>query len=359
MKSQKLGLLLGANVIAACLVMQGCKAPKAAGPAPESVAIKETQEQPAVKPVKPTPSPVETKEQEVPAAPIVEVKPLPPPPKAVEPVATPEAKKDASVYTVRSGDTLSGISAKLNVRMGAIISLNPGINPNRIRIGQKIKIPAGVTVPEEKDAPKAVKATAANTKAPATKAVKPYTGATKEYVVRSGDSLGRIAYENGIKIRQLKEMNGLKSDDIRIGQKLRIPAEKQAAARKEVKANNAGAKKSTEVVAVAEKPEAKPEEKKPEEAAVSVAAEVAPVAVTETPAVETPAADASAVKDSAPVAAEPATPATTEYTVKEGEDIVSVAISCGVSPSALMDLNGLKAGDTLKAGQKLKLPASR
>jgi serine/threonine-protein kinase len=45
------------------------------------------------------------------------------------------------------------------------------------------------------------------------------------------------------------------------------------------------------------------------------------------------------------------------YIVKDGDDLVSVSIACGISPSQLMDLNGLKAGDTIKPGDKLKLPA--
>ncbi|MBO7130577.1 MAG: LysM peptidoglycan-binding domain-containing protein, partial [Fibrobacterales bacterium] len=62
-------------------------------------------------------------------------------------------------------------------------------------------------------------------------AFKPYTGPTKEYVVKGGDSLGKIAYANGITIKCLKEMNGLKSNNIRIGQKLKVPAEKPVAER--------------------------------------------------------------------------------------------------------------------------------
>lgn len=46
------------------------------------------------------------------------------------------------------------------------------------------------------------------------------------------------------------------------------------------------------------------------------------------------------------------------YTVKEGEDLFSVAIDWGISPSRLMELNGIKPGDWINAGQKLKLPAN-
>lgn len=64
-----------------------------------------------------------------------------------------------------------------------------------------------------------------------------------------------------------------------------------------------------------------------------------------------PAAAESATPDSAPASS------SATYTAKEGDDIVSIAIAYGISPSRLMDLNDLKAGDSIKAGQVLKLPA--
>lgn len=45
---------------------------------------------------------------------------------------------------------------------------------------------------------------------------------TKIYVVRPGDSLSKIARQNGTTPKALKTVNGLKNDVIRVGQKLRI-----------------------------------------------------------------------------------------------------------------------------------------
>ena len=42
------------------------------------------------------------------------------------------------------------------------------------------------------------------------------------YHVKSGDTLGHIAKRHKVSIRQLKQWNNLKSDIIRIGQKLKI-----------------------------------------------------------------------------------------------------------------------------------------
>ena len=50
-----------------------------------------------------------------------------------------------------------------------------------------------------------------------------YIGPVKEYVVQSGDTVGRIAYEHGIAIRPFKEINGLRDDSLRVGQKFWVP----------------------------------------------------------------------------------------------------------------------------------------
>ena len=43
-------------------------------------------------------------------------------------------------YTVRSGDTLSSIASKHGKSLRTIQQLNPGVNSNRLRIGQKIRV---------------------------------------------------------------------------------------------------------------------------------------------------------------------------------------------------------------------------
>ena len=50
-----------------------------------------------------------------------------------------------------------------------------------------------------------------------------YTGPCKEYVVEGGDTLSVIAEAFGTTVPKLREMNNLKSDTLRIGQKLLVP----------------------------------------------------------------------------------------------------------------------------------------
>ena len=51
-----------------------------------------------------------------------------------------------------------------------------------------------------------------------------YDGPTKLYTVAAGDNLTIISEAFGTKVQTIKELNDLKSNNIRIGQKLRVPA---------------------------------------------------------------------------------------------------------------------------------------
>ena len=416
MKAQKLGLVLGMNMAVACLVFQGCKVTKPGGAAdmPPPVVdtgatVGETTTVPATEvetsvgamdaattPSTTTVSAIEVTtatepavEQPLSPSQVREVKPLPIAKKRpAAAVATAPASASAaesvgaapSTVVVKRGDTLSAICARNHVKMSAVVAANPGLNPNRIFVGQKIAIPGGAVAaaPAATKSDKVMNAAApapmaASTTAPVkTKtSFKSYNGPTKEYKVRSGDMLGKIAYASGITVRALKEMNKLSSDTLKVGQVILVPAEKVVAAKpaaEEVK--KAGAKPAAKkpAVPVAEPVKASAEVEPPvtvaepvkapvvEAAAPAAAADVAAPAVTapaQTP-VEAATPDTAV---SAPVDATPASSAMT-YTVKEGDDIVGVAIAWGISPSQLMDLNNLKAGEAIAPGQVLKLPAN-
>ena len=322
----KLGIVLG---IAAVTVIAGCKDPNYQRKASKDE-VKDIGTQVEQQPVPDTPIVVEEKHCTCPpgtkhtepcqcGAPdcqcIVvkkEDKPLPPP------------EPEYTVYIVQRGDYLAKISKKYNVTINSIKRLN-NLKDDNIRIGQKLKLPGKLEVGEQK-VPEG--AFAKDTKTTAKKPYAAYTGATREYVVKSGDTLGAIAYGNGINIRQLKELNGLTSDTLKVGQKLKIPAEK---------------------VVAPKKVETKPVEKKvvePEvKAPVEAPAEAPAAAPVETP-VEAPVA--APVEETAP---------TQTYMVQEGDDLTDVSIRFGVSAAAVRELNNLGESDKLVAGQILKLPA--
>ena len=270
-----------------------------------------------------------------------------------KPVATADLSKDApapapeyTVYVVQNGDYLAKISKKFNVTINSIKRLNPSIKKDVIWVGQKLKLPGKVDVGVQTEP---AKTTAA--KAPAKKTYAPYTGATKEYVVKNGDTLGGVAYGNGLNIRQLKELNGLSSDALKVGQKLKVPADGAAPAattKADVKKLDVTIDKKTDKV-VDTKPVA----------AISVeAAPAAPAA----PADATAVPDAEDVKAVPPPAEPPAAPAKAEgatmtYLVQEGDDMTGVSIRWGVSAADIRELNNLGENDKLVPGQVIKLPA--
>ena len=72
---------------------------------------------------------------------------LPPAPTFVVVTATPgpppvPTPGEQQRYTVRDGDTLSGIAARFGVSEEAILEENPRSDPNRLLVGEELIIPA-------------------------------------------------------------------------------------------------------------------------------------------------------------------------------------------------------------------------
>lgn len=252
---------------------------------------------------------------------------------------TPAPQSEFTTYIVQRGDYLAKISKKFNIRVDAIRKANPSIKKDVVRVGQKIKLPGKVEVGEQKVPQVATSSKTAKT-------FKAYEGATKEYVVKSGDTLGAIAYGNGINIRQLKKLNNLANDNLRIGQKLKVPATKVEKA-----TSSKPVEKKDETPAA---PVVQPKSEKPavdtttvvEEPNNTETAEPAVVADDAVKSNEQPAANDAAAKY-----------ADNTYIVKEGDDITGVAIRWAVTAAAIRELNGLGENDQLVPGQVIKLPA--
>ena len=346
MKAQKKMIKAGVGLAVVCAALQGCKPQKS--PMAENVGVTEP---PTV--IAPAPTSTSTLEpsdvdigvpasNEQPPAPVIAVKPLPPPPpppaaKPVRPlprpapvVAAPAAPAPAAVtYKVVKGDTFGGIAHRNGIKLAMLQKANPSItDPNKLRIGQTVNIPAPAAVPAAAPAPAAAK--------PA-----PAAAPGGEYVVKNGDALERIARRFKTTSKAIREANGLKSDTIRVGQKLKIPGAAAAAAQpKQAKAAAKPAKAGPAAKsAPAAEAKAKPaDEKKPAAGEESKAA-----AESVEPA---PADDAKAAQ-----------PEYKKYTVQEGEDLYAIAIKTRVSVSKLRDLNSkLLHGDTFDAGTTILLP---
>jgi len=119
-----------------------------------------------------------------------------------------------SEYDVVAGDTLAKIAKAHGVTLKALEAANPGVNPNKLKIKQKLVIPAAT-----KSAEVAPAATAGATIA-----------GGEAYVVKSGDTLAKIAKNHGTTVKAIQAANNLSTTKIKVGQKLKLPAKAEAAA---------------------------------------------------------------------------------------------------------------------------------
>jgi putative chitinase len=132
---------------------------------------------------------------------------VPPPVAPVQPAAP-----AASEYVVVKGDTLGKIAKKNGVSLKALEDANPGVIPTKLKIGQKLAIPAGSGASAETSAPAAAG-----------------DMGTASYTVKSGDTLSKIAKRNGTTVKAIEAANGLITTKIKVGQKLKIPSKAEAA----------------------------------------------------------------------------------------------------------------------------------
>jgi len=112
-------------------------------------------------------------------------------------------------HTIVAGDTFSTIAKHYHVSVKAITDANPGVDPAKLQIGKKIHIPAPTTA-----------ATASRTAA----ADPTLAAGEKIHTVKSGDTLLKIAADYGTTVKAIRAANNLKTDGIKVGDKLKIPA---------------------------------------------------------------------------------------------------------------------------------------
>lgn len=144
---------------------------------------------------------------------------VPPPLPAVTPAPAPAPEQvtesAGAEYVVVKGDTLGKIARKNGVSLRALEAANPSVQPTRLKVGQKLTIPAG--------------GTGGSMAASASGASSDNGSGENVYTVKSGDTLTRIARSHGVTVRALESENGLSTTKIRVGQKLKIPGSAAAA----------------------------------------------------------------------------------------------------------------------------------
>ncbi len=199
-------------------------------------------------------------------------------------------------YTIKSGDTLSGIAQQYHCSVKAIEKINGFSSQSLLRPGQKVKIPV-VSSRGEKKPPSS----------PGNASKK--REAQKTYNVQAGDTLSQIAEKFGISTAALLQENALQKNAlIRVGQTLKIPTVSFPSQKKDSKAR-ASSKKIR---------------KKEKHSTVENAEKVS-----------------------------------TQYVVKKGDTLFSIARKYRSSLNTLMGLNGLRPTDVIKPGQVLKIPGQK
>lgn len=103
---------------------------------------------------------------------------------------------DENSYVVKSGDSLWSIANRYGLTVDQLKSAN-GLTSNLLQVGQVLTIPK--------------------------KSTESPSESNNIYIVKAGDSLWSIANRYGTTVSILKQLNGLTSDNLSIGQKLYLP----------------------------------------------------------------------------------------------------------------------------------------
>ena len=226
-------------------------------------------------------------------------------------------------HTVKGGDTLGGIATRHGTSIAAVKKLN-GLNGDRIRVGQRLKVSKAAAAPAKS------------------------AGRITTYVVKKGDVVGTIAGKFGMQIADLRSMNKLKRDRIYVGQKLRVRG--RAAGTKTAsttKSTKKPTKKTTYTVRSGD--------------SLSVIASKHGVSTKDVKRWNGLKSDRIKVGQklvirggSTGATARTASVKTVTYTVKSGDSLWEIARKNGVTVDSLKRANGLRS-NSLKPGQKLRI----
>jgi LysM repeat protein len=155
----------------------------------------------------------------VPADNTAALTPAAPTPAPVAASAAPTPAATARTYTVKRGDSLWKIAKAEGVSIGDLARANSLSKTTALKVGQKLQVP---TKAEPVTAQASVVPTsAADVTAPAAGAATPMEG--NVYIVKTGDSLWKIARSQNVTVAAIKQANSLTSDSLKIGQKLHLP----------------------------------------------------------------------------------------------------------------------------------------
>ncbi|GAA0606281.1 hypothetical protein GCM10009001_24390 [Virgibacillus siamensis] len=116
-----------------------------------------------------------------------------------------------STYTVKSGDTLSGIASRHNISLSDLMDWN-NLDSWLIHPGDKLAVSKGA----------GSSSNSGSSAGSGSSSGEPSTGSATVYTVKSGDTLSEIGAQHNVSVRELKRWNDLSSSLIYVGQKLNI-----------------------------------------------------------------------------------------------------------------------------------------
>lgn len=248
--------------------------------------------------------------------------------------ATTNTEASAASYTVKSGDTLSGIASQYNTTVNQIVSLNQLSNPNLIYVGQVLKLKNSQTT-NSSSSSSSTAATTAGT-----------------YTVKAGDTLSAIASRYSTSSSTLASLNSLSNPNlIYVGQVLKVSSNASISSSTNSSANSTVTTAASYTV-------------KAGDTLSAIAAKYGTTyqALASANSISNPndiyvgqVIKVSATATAASSQAASSTSSNGSYTVKSGDTLYGIALANGLNWQTLAKQNGISDPNVIFVGQKLSL----
>lgn len=247
---------------------------------------------------------------------------------------TTNTETSSASYTVKSGDTLSGIASQYNTTVNQIVSLNQLSNPNLIYVGQVLKLKNSQTTNSSSSS----SSTAATT--------------VGTYTVKAGDTLSAIASRYSTSSSTLASLNSLSNPNlIYVGQVLKVSSNASTSSSTSSSANSTVTTAASYTV-------------KSGDTLSAIAAKYGTTyqALASTNSISNPndiyvgqVIKVSATATAASSQAASSTNSNGSYTVKSGDTLYGIALANGLNWQTLAKQNGISDPNVIFVGQKLSL----
>lgn len=248
---------------------------------------------------------------------------------------TTNTEASAASYTVKSGDTLSGIASQYNTTVNQIVSLNQLSNPNLIYVGQVLKLKNSQTTNSSSSSSSSTAATTAGT-----------------YTVKAGDTLSAIASRYSTSSSTLASLNSLSNPNlIYVGQVLKVSSNASTSSSTSSSANSTVTTAASYTV-------------KSGDTLSAIAAKYGTTyqALASTNSISNPndiyvgqVIKVSATATAASSQAVSSINSNGSYTVKSGDTLYGIALANGLNWQTLAKQNGISDPNVIFVGQKLSM----